>query len=135
MEKVRYFRYEMSFNGIRQNIGFISGMEKAGLGQETVTEIKDVFDEHLPFPPYEDWDESMGFACAFFTKAGVQRFGEEIEYLKEFLEALDNGWEIVEIQSYGFPEKDVLYQDKYQIVALSPHTMGLAPFEPIMADL
>lgn len=131
MKKAKYFRYEMALNGIRQNIGFISGMTKAGMDEVDTAEFKDVFDEHLPFPPYEDWNASMGFACAFFTEAGIRRFEGEIEAIRDFIEAMENGWEVIEIQSFGFPEKDIFYQDKYQIVALSPHTKGLAPFEPV----
>lgn len=117
-------RYEFSFCGESQGIGFVQGLMDIGLAENQVGFLTDSFDRHLVIPKRSvfHFDRSKYDAFSYFTKKGLIQFDREINNIRTWIKNMDNEWEVQEIP-FTIKEnaKEILYQDKYQMIVLIPH--------------
>lgn len=122
MTEAPYIRFEMTYNGEAQGVGFMSGLDDTGMDDEEVGELLDTFNSHLAYPPYRKWESNANhFPGAYFTRAGYLHFKEEIHRIIDAVQFRKNGWDVIEVPSYGFPEEDVYYEDEHQVIAKIYH--------------
>lgn len=122
-----YIRFEMAFEGEEQQVGFLTGLDDTGMDEDEVEELMEPFNRSMGVPPYRNWKgETTHFPGAYFTKAGYLLFKDAIDKIVEAVKYRDNGWEVIEIQSYGFPEEDLYYEDEHQVIVKSYYSENLA---------
>lgn len=125
MAKAPYIRYELAFNGEEQGVGFITGLAETGIDEDEIEKLLLSFNLYLPFPPYRDWESKLNsshFPGAYFTQEGCSYFESDIHAIIEAVKYRDNGWEVIEIHSYGFPKEDLYYEDEYQVIVKTSHS-------------
>ena len=66
---MRFYRFELAFDGEPQGVGFLQGAEDVGLDNKDLLSLLDPF-EKLPSPYL---DEPLG-AMFFFTEEGMDRY-------------------------------------------------------------
>lgn len=122
MTEAPYIRFEMAYNGEEQGVGFMTGLDDTGMDEEEVGALLDTFNSNLAYPPYRNWkSDATHFPGAYFTRAGYLHFKEEIHRIIDAVKFLDNGWDVIEIHSYRFPEEDLYYEDEHQVIAKTYH--------------
>lgn len=121
-------RFELSFCGERQYVGFLDGICNIDPEDSSLLNMLLLF-EDLPAPKL-DPKERPSF---WFTEKGLNTFQKEIEEIETTV--FFHGWEVVTatIDGNSLQEDDVLYQDPYQ-VAIKDHTIDrIAPsFAPTL---
>lgn len=84
---MRFYRFELAFDGEPQGVGFLQGAEDVGLDNKDLLSLLDPF-EKLPSPYL---DEPLG-AMFFFTEEGMDKF---MPYINAFVKALEpHGWSL-----------------------------------------
>lgn len=112
-----YIRFEMAFEGEEQQVGFMTGLDDTGMDEDEVEELLSAFNFHLACPPYRDWESTKEhYPGAYFTRAGYLHFQEAIQRVIDAVAYRNNGWEVIPIHSYGFPEEDLYYRDEHQVI-------------------
>jgi hypothetical protein len=118
---MKFIRYELSFFGERQNIGFIQGLKEQGIPDNTIDELIKVFDAELSIPPFHNFtfDRTQEYPASFFTVKGEEKFKDVIRKIITFIESLQNGWEVEKIEmDLNLEDERILYIDEYQAIIL-----------------
>lgn len=85
---MRFYRFELAFDGEPQGVGFLQGADDVGLDNQTYLSLMDPF-ESLESPYL---DEPLG-AMFFFTGEGLCRF---LSAINAFIDALKPfGWSLI----------------------------------------
>lgn len=122
-----YIRFEMAFQGDEQQVGFLTGLDDTGMNEEFVEELMEPFNRSLSVPPYRDWESNAEhFPGAYFTRAGYLRYKEDIDRIIRAVKYRDNGWEVVAIQSYEFPDDHLYYEDEHQAIVKTYYAENMA---------
>ena len=118
MEKL--YRFELSFDGIPQNVGFLQGLDDVGLQTRTLSKLTRAFDT-LPVvtlqPPCEFW----------FTEQGMKRFTADIGAVIRAIKSRGWGLQLGIMEAKEAVLKRSLYRDKWQAAWVPCY---LAPFRP-----
>lgn len=85
---MRFYRFELAFDGEPQDVGFLQGTNDTGLDSQTFRSLMAPF-ENLASP---DLYEPLGVAF-FFTEEGLHRYRSAINAFIAPLEAL--GWSLM----------------------------------------
>lgn len=104
---MRFYRFELAFDGEPQGVGFLQGAEDVGLDNKDLLSLLDPF-EKLPSPYL---DEPLG-AMFFFTEEGMDKF---MPYINAFVKALEpHGWSLLGYVLYEGDYSTSIYHDAYQ---------------------
>lgn len=124
-----YIRFELTFEHEEMQVGFITGLSDIGMEEEEVEELLAPFNGKLALPPYYKWENNGDhYPGAYFTREGYVQFKDAIERVIDAVKYRDNGWDVMEIQSYDFPEKDLYYEDEHQAIVKTYYTGNLVEF-------
>ena len=122
-----YIRFELAFEGEEQGVGFMTGLDDTGMDEDEVEDLLAPFNRSLDVPPYRDWtSDKSHFPNAFFKRAGYFQFQPDIHRIIEAVKYRNNGWEVIAIHSYGFPEVDLYYEDEHQVIVKTYYAENLA---------
>lgn len=121
------YRYELEFDGERQEIGFLQGMCELDLDDETSDELTRRLDSFLLFPSIP-----MKSTRSFFTEEGMKFFHNDIvniinEYERQGVFAVTVGL----LSETNLKDDDILYSDNFQIV-VKDHIMEVVQWEKNM---
>ena len=117
MAEAPYIRFEMAFEQEEMQVGFMTGLDDIGMDEEEVEELLAPFNLALALPPYHKWERNGDhYPGAYFTRAGYLRFKEAIDRIMSAVKYRNNGWEVFEVPSHGFPKDDLYYEDEFQVV-------------------
>lgn len=121
------YRYELEFDGERQEIGFLQGMCELDLDDETSDELTRRLDSFLPFPSIP-----MKSTRSFFTEEGIKFFHDDIvniinEYERQGVFDVTVGL----LSETNLKDDDILYSDNFQIV-VKDHIMEVVQWEKNM---
>jgi len=99
------FRFELSFDGEVQNVGFLQALDEVGLQEEVTDDLYSLFDT-LPIPKL---CEPTSF---WFTSAGIKRYRGAIDRVID--EIAENNWQLV--GAYLEDSADnAIYKDDLQV--------------------
>lgn len=110
---MRFYRFELAFDGEPQDVGFLQGIDDIGLGTKTEACLLDQFAE-LACPDLASI--LMGEQVSFwFNQEGMETFLPAIRNVQTHI--LDRGWEILfavmDVTAEELKERAV-YADKHQ---------------------
>ena len=99
------YRYEFAHN----HKGFLTELDEL-FGEDKAWELSFYFDLHLDRPIAD-----LKGTISFFTEKGNRKFSKTIRKIKEY--ASEKGYEVIRIEKKE-EDLDILYKDKYQVLAL-----------------
>lgn len=114
-----YYRYELSFDGIPEEIGILVGaseeLRHSAVDQDELDKVMKVFVDDLIEPDFYKIKENRNKnVLAFFTEEGVKHFKQSLKFLKYSFEKF-TGFEIDEkVVKEGLYEE--VYKDEYQVL-------------------
>lgn len=107
-----YYRYELTFDGEPQQVGFLHGLDEAlahcNMRPSHRLYLYDLF-KSLRSPNCE------GQVEFWFSEKGRRVFNRHIDILCAAIEQLQNPWGVIERKTDGFPGRKIVYQDELQI--------------------
>lgn len=104
-------RFELSFEGEAQEVGFIIGLKDAGINEKTIQSLVSVFDKALEVPHPECRTKS------YFTEAGAEKFATGIEKIIKAVNQKKNGWAVNKIILEAEPTAlHIVHMDCYQVL-------------------
>lgn len=117
MMQGKHIRFEMTFDGEAQEVGFLMGLYEMEMDEDEIEELMTPFNKSLATPPYHKWQSTDDYYhAAYFTSQGYSRFKEDIERIIEAVRYKNNGWKVEIIHSYFFPEEYLIYEDEDQAI-------------------
>lgn len=118
-----YIRYELFFDGIPQDIGFMNGLGEIELSYDENEELMDVFEKELPLVPQSAYKDSCSafYPACYFTEQGIRKFDKNIERLIDAIHNKQCNWTVNKITLSNVSSEDILYQDDYQAVIKTPY--------------
>lgn len=122
---MRLTRYELTFFGERQDVGFIQGLKDQSIPALTVQKYLQTFEEELIIPvfPIEFVEAGVNYLASYFTECGSIRFKEEIEALISYVEGKGDGWEVERIEvDMEAVQRQMKYLDTYQALVLQMYS-------------
>lgn len=81
-------RYELSFYGEPQNIGFIQGLKEQNLSNKAIDLLIEQFNESLVIPDFSILKplQENEYLASFFTVKGLSFFSNDIKKIIKFIE-------------------------------------------------
>lgn len=116
------FRCEIYFDGEKQEVGFMQGLDDFSSDEDAISSLLEKFDKYLPIPDLFTTrrKNTKGLhLLSFFTEEGYHFFKNEIIALIDYWE--NNLLCEVKLMACEFPLENVLYQDPYQFVVASTY--------------
>lgn len=105
------YRYELSVDGKKQDIGFLMGL--SGIDNPKTKKLIQNFDKHLPFPPIKQNTDTK----SFFTEEGIRFFKTDINRIIKFYH--NHGLydiDIITLDEKNLRDENVIYKDKFQTI-------------------
>lgn len=106
---MKFYRYELAFNGEPQGIGLFQGIDDMGLTDDEVSGIMRKFDDL--YCPVICTSDTLVF---FFTELGNTRFNNVIQFLNSIIKL--HGWQLIRIVIEADSFKTAIYHDDLQAV-------------------
>lgn len=103
----RYFRFELAFDGVPQEVGFLTGVDDIGLDMKSENELLAPF-ESLPCP-------RVHTRCKFwFTESGLRRYADDLTAFAKRIRK--ENWDLI-YAVFEASEEDLkqrVYHDRWQ---------------------
>jgi len=117
-----FYRLELAFDGVPQNVGFFAGIDEVGLPSKTELQILDAFHE-LECP------DLAGHKVSFwFTSSGYKKYAKPLQEAKEVLKAYN--WQVL-LAQMCFSRDFALWSDEYQ-AAFEEGRLPIVPREVLL---
>ena len=112
-----YTRFELTYNGQPENIGFLYGLSEVISDEEQIEELTERFEKDLKMHNaiLNKHDLKENETASFFTEKGIKYFKKDIENIIEAIR--EKGWDV---KTETINKKPFLYEDEYQVVILKP---------------
>ena len=105
---MKFYRFELAFDGTPQGVGFLQGVDDIGLSNKKFTALMDPFDE-LPCPRLTDFESRVLF---FFTEEGLKKFAPAIDAISKAIGP--RGWSLLGLVLDECSFEHSLYHDALQ---------------------
>ncbi len=111
MGKETLYRFELAFDGIPQDVGFLQGLADTAIPLSVQEELYGFFDS-LPVPPVLSTEDGSCLSC-WFTKNGLSQFAAAIN--DTIYELSSVNWQVIG-KSVCIDTDFALYSDAYQVI-------------------
>lgn len=103
----KLFRFELSFFGDPQEVGFLQGLNDVGLRDTIRDDLCSLFDSL----PIHELDEPDGVSF-WFTEEGAREYEEAIKRVADAISG--KGWELIDA-SINDNLENAVYKDRFQV--------------------
>lgn len=107
---MRFYRFELAFDGEPQGVGFLQGLDDVGFTMAKKERLMQPFNEHLAIPDVESDDDSA--VVFFFTEQGLMRFAKDLNRIIKAIEP--RGWSLIATAMEEDDFSNALYSDECQ---------------------